>query len=48
MILIVWDIGMKKMKERTKTSNLMVDKFSLTFVKLLVRLNVVLPCMTSK
>ena len=32
--LIVWDIGMKKMKERTKTSKLIVDHFSLTFVNL--------------
>ena len=29
---IVWGIGTKKMKERTKTSNLIVDHFSLTFV----------------
>ena len=34
MTLIVWDIGTKKMKERTKTSNLIVDHFSLTFVNL--------------
>ena len=34
MALIVWDIGTKKMKERTKTSNLIVDHFSLTFVNL--------------
>ena len=32
--LIVWDIGTTKMKERTKTSNLIVDNFSLTFVNL--------------
>ena len=31
---IVWDIGMKKVKERSKTSNWMVDHFSLTFVNL--------------
>ena len=34
MTLIVWDIGTKKIKERTKTSNLIVDHFSLTFVNL--------------
>ena len=27
MTLIVWDIGAKKMKKRTKTSNLIVDHF---------------------
>ena len=27
MTLIVWDIGTEKMKERTKTSNLVVDEF---------------------
>ena len=27
MTLIVWDIGTKKMKERTKTSNLIADHF---------------------
>ena len=32
--LIVWDIGTTKMKERTKTSNLIVGNFSLTFVNL--------------
>ena len=32
MTLIVWDIGTKKMKERTNTSNLIVDRFSLTNV----------------
>ena len=32
--LITWDIGMKKMKERTKTSNLIVEYFSSTFVNL--------------
>ena len=32
MTLIVWDNATKKMKERTKTSNLIVDHFSLTFV----------------
>ena len=40
MILIVWDIGTKKMKERTKTANLIVNQF--------VSFNVVLPCMTSE
>ena len=34
MTLIAWDIGTKKMKDRTKTSNLIVDDFSLTFVNL--------------
>ena len=34
MTLIVQDIGTKKMKERTKTSNLIVDFFSLTCVNL--------------
>ena len=34
MTLIVWDIGIKKMKERTTTSNLIDDHFSLTFVNL--------------
>ena len=34
MTVIVWDIGMKEMKERSKISNLMVDHFSLTFVNL--------------
>ena len=29
MTLIVWDIGTKKIKERTETSNLIVDHFSL-------------------
>ena len=32
--LIDWDIGTKKIKERTKTSNLVADHFSLTFVNL--------------
>ena len=32
--LIVWDIGTKKMKTKTKTSNVIVDRFSLTFVNL--------------
>ena len=36
MTLIVWDIGTKKIKERTKTSNLIVDQFSLTIVNLLL------------
>ena len=36
MALRFWDIRMKKMKERIKTSNLMVDHFSLTFVNLLL------------
>ena len=36
MTLFVWDIGMKKMKERAKTSDLLVDYFSLTFVNLLL------------
>ena len=34
MTLIAWDNVTKKMKERTKTSNLIVDHFSLTFVNL--------------
>ena len=34
MTLIVWDIGTKKMKEITKTPNLIVYNFSLTFVNL--------------
>ena len=34
MAVIVWDIGKKKIKERTKTSDLVVDHFSLTFVNL--------------
>ena len=34
MTLIVWDIGTKKMQEITKTSNLIVDHFSLTIVNL--------------
>ena len=33
---LVWDIGTKKMKDRTKTSNWMGDHFSLTFVNLLL------------
>ena len=36
MALRFWDIRMKKMKERIKISNLMVDHFSLTFVNLLL------------
>ena len=36
MTLIVWDIGAKKIWERTKTSNLIVDHFSSTFVNLLL------------
>ena len=32
----VWDTVMKKMKERTKTSNLTVDNFSLIFVNRLL------------
>ena len=34
MTYIVWDIGMKKMKERSKISNQTVDNFALTFVNL--------------
>ena len=34
MTLMVCEIGTKKIKERTKTSNLIVDYFSLTFVNL--------------
>ena len=34
MILIAWDIGTKKMKEKTKISNLIVNNFSFTFVNL--------------
>ena len=40
MTLIIWDIGTKKMKERTKTSNLTVDHFSLTFVSLMLYFHV--------
>ena len=36
MTFIAWDIGTKKMEERTKISNLMVGLFSLTFVNLLL------------
>ena len=36
MILIVWDIRTKKMKERTKTSSLITDHFTLTFVNLFI------------
>ena len=32
MTLIAWDIGAKKIKERTKTSNLIAGHFTLTFV----------------
>ena len=35
MTLIVWDIQTKKMKERTKKLNLIVDHFSLNFVNFL-------------
>ena len=34
--LIVWVIGMKKMKERSETSNWIVDHFSLMFVNILL------------
>ena len=34
--LIDWDIGTKKIKERTKASNLVADYFSLTFSNLSV------------
>ena len=34
MTIIVWNIGTNKMKERSKTSNLIVDHFSLTFINL--------------
>ena len=34
MTLIAWDNATKKMKERTKASNLIVEHFSLTFVNL--------------
>ena len=34
MTLIVWDIGTKKIKEKTKKSNLIVDHFSLTLINL--------------
>ena len=36
LTLIFWDIRTKKMKEKTKKSNLIVDHFSLTFVNLLL------------
>ena len=36
MTLIVWDIQTNKMEERTKTSNLIFDHFSLTLVNLLL------------
>ena len=39
--LIVWDSGMKETKQRTETSNAMVDHFFLS-------LNVALPCMNSE
>ena len=32
MTLIVWNIGMKKMKQRAKASNWIIDHFSLIFV----------------
>ena len=48
MTFIVWDIGTRKMIERTKASNLIVDYFSLTFVNLFISLNVALPCMMSE
>ena len=32
MTLIAWDIGAKKIKERTKTSNLIAGHFTFTFV----------------
>ena len=34
MTLIVWDIGMKKKKQRAKGSNWIIDHFSLIFVTL--------------
>ena len=34
MTIIVWNIGTNKMKERSKTSNLIADHFSLTFINL--------------
>ena len=34
MTLIVWDIGTKKIRERTKTSYLIVDHSFLNFVNL--------------
>ena len=34
MTLIVWDTGTKKIKDRTKKPNLIVNDFSLTFVNL--------------
>ena len=43
MTLIVWHIGMKKMKEIPETLNWIIDHFSLIFV----RLNLVLPHMAS-
>ena len=42
MTLIVWDTGKRKIKERTKTSNIIVDYFPLNFVNL----NLVFSCMT--
>ena len=36
MTLFVWDIGTKKRKERTKTSDVIVDHFSLIFVSFLL------------
>ena len=45
-IILVWDIAMMKIKERSKTSNWIAVIFLLTFVNLFFSLNVVLPCMT--
>ena len=39
VILIVWDIWIKKMKERSETSNWIVDHFSFIFVNLLLTWN---------
>ena len=50
MTLIFLDIGTKKMKERTKTSNLIVDYYSLTFANLLLfrirKKSSTFPCIT--
>ena len=47
MKLTVWHIGTKKIKERTKTPNLIAHHFSLTLVNF-DSLNEVLPCIASE
>ena len=36
MTLIIWGTGIKKMREKTKTTNLIADHFSLTLVNFLL------------